>query len=499
MVDAWLIIVTVVVGVLMLGINIYTFVLYCHPDDLSSGAGWFSKIIVLLGSAVIWAFVLTLPLDVANSRGDGGGFNMGLFYQIMFILYFVFLVFLLPLTLFIYESDDEKPFISRFCYAFFMELFTLIIVAVLAFIAWGALRTAQLSDLKVQPPSAFVGSETALAASAANATVFNGRVTYNVPPFIFVIVFLVFIGWFVLVIFLGVGITALPLDWIIDFFYRPKPRSAREMAERKVALRRRTEELLEFARNIQEKVDDVEEHGGERGVFSRWRENRFIGQKDKKLTSEVYKLEEEFEIWEVENNLSANPLWSILKLALGIIFGMISLLIWLHVIFNVLIRPNGRPLSPFLNKLFTWMEFSIARFISTIFFAGLCIYLLFCVIKGNIKFGLRLFFLIKIHPMKQGRTYMNSFLFNTMMILLCTPPVMHFVIVMFQSYMNLTSGVFLFSVLIQRMKFFKWFFNTRFFFYAFIAWSVITFFYLIIKPKSDRMNIKKIIERRRKI
>ena len=151
-----------------------------------------------------------------------------------------------------------------------------------------------------------------------------------------------------------------------------------------------------------------------------------------------------------------------------------------------------------LNKVFIWLEFSVARFISTIFFAALTIYMLFCVIKGNIKFGLRLFFIMKIHPMKVRNTYMNSFLFNLNMILLCVPPIIHFQIEMFKVYMNLTSGAFLFSTLMTRMKFFKWFYDSKFFFYAFLVWSLLTFIYLACKPRSDRMDIKKFIESRKK-
>ena len=496
MVDAWLIIVTIVVGVVMLAVNIYLFAIYCHPDDLSSGAGWFAKIVVVLASAVVWAFVLILPLDVANSRGEGGGFNMDLFYQIMFILYFVFLVFVLPVTLHFYETDEERSLIARLCSALLREIFTLVIVAVLALIAWGLLKTANLSDMIYQNAAAFTPSDLAL--KTIGQKVFENRVTYQVPPYLFMIVFLVFLGWFLFVVFGGIGITALPMDWILDYFYRPQPRSASEIAERKVALRRRSEELLVFARRIQGEAEEREERGEKKGFFKRWGETRKIKRDEKELASEMYKLDQEFEIFEAENALSANPIWPVLKLVAGMLFSIISFMLLLHLLLFVLIVVKGKPASEFLNKAFVWLEFSVARFISTILFAALSIYLLFCVIKGNIKFGLRLFFLIKIHPMKLRQTYMNSFLFNLSLILLCVPAIIHFQIMMFRSYMNLTSGAFLFTTVLQRMKFFKWFYDSKFFFYAFLAWSVLTFIYLSCKSKDDRMDIKKFIESRKK-
>lgn len=70
------------------------------------------------------------------------------------------------------------------------------------------------------------------------------------------IVFLILIGWFLFVIFCGVGIVALPLDLILGYFYRPQVRTATEIAERKVGLRRRAEELTLFAEKLKSEIED---------------------------------------------------------------------------------------------------------------------------------------------------------------------------------------------------------------------------------------------------
>ena len=497
MVDAWLIVVIIIVALVMVALNIYLFIIYCHPDDLKFGAGWFAKVVFMLGSAVTWGFILLLPLDIANSRGSGGGLNIGVAYAIFFILYLVFLIVFMPMALFIYESDDEKPFFKRFCCSFVLEICIIIIVVILAIIAYSVLKTAIVCDLLTATPVTLTLSETPTYL-IANANLPN-QVTYSIPAWIFPIIFLEFLGWFLFVVFGGIGLTALPMDLIIDFIYRPRPRKAEEIAERKIALRRRTEELMEFTKQIEDKTERYDEEKEDKNFFSKWSGKRKIKSKEKELTAELYKLEEEFEIFEAECNLTANPLWDWFKLFLGIILGILSFVILLHIILNVLAFSNGKPVSPFLNTVFVWLEFSIARFVSTIFFTFLTVYILLCVVKGNIKFGLRLFFLIKIHPMKVGRTYMNSFLFNGILILFCVPATIHFQVILFQSYMVMTASSYLFTVMIQKMKFFTWFFNSKFFIYFFVAWVGITFIYLLIRPKSDRMNIKKMIERRKKI
>ena len=86
MVDAWLLIVTIVGSILMLALNIYLFLQYSHPDDNKDIVGWIGWVVVVAGSTIVWGLVLLLPLDVANSRGDGGGLNMYVLYQLLFIL-----------------------------------------------------------------------------------------------------------------------------------------------------------------------------------------------------------------------------------------------------------------------------------------------------------------------------------------------------------------------------------------------------------------------------
>lgn len=80
MVDVWLIILTVVGSVLILLVNIYLFYKYNHPDDNKDVVGWLGWIVVIAGGFIVLALVLLLPLDIANSRGHGGGLDTALIY-----------------------------------------------------------------------------------------------------------------------------------------------------------------------------------------------------------------------------------------------------------------------------------------------------------------------------------------------------------------------------------------------------------------------------------
>ena len=110
-----------------------------------------------------------------------------------------------------------------------------------------------------------------------------------------------------------------------------------------------------------------------------------------------------------------NPLVPWAKLAAGIFSAAISALWIIQIILYMLFTP---PLHPFLNTYFSWFDTWFPLF-GTLSIALFGLYLLLAVAKGNFKFGTR-FFLIKVHPMEQHKTLMNSFVFNVALILLCT-------------------------------------------------------------------------------
>lgn len=492
MVDVFLIIVSIVTAIVMIGVTIYVFFLYCHPDDNGFAAGWYAKAIVIASICITWGFVLMMPLDVANSRGLGGGLNMDAAYMVFFIAFFIMIGFVLPFSLFLYESDPDKNIAARLCMAFWLDFFLLVAIFGFTLIAWLALRYANVANIE----HSVIGRLTLSSTDNINPVQesLTNRIRYQLPAYLFMCVFLIFLGWFFFVVFGGIGIVALPFDMILDYFYRPRPRSALEMAEKKVALRRRAEELLSYSRKIENLNEETSEV---QGWFSSWKAKRTLDNKEGKLQKELFVLEQEYEIFEAEEGLKSNPVWEIVKLILGILLAILSFFILLHLLLYKIIIIKGRPADTFLNAALYWLEFSVARFFAVIFFTGIAAYLIICVLKGAIKFGLRLFFIVKIHPMKLHLTYMNSFLFNAILIMLAGVACMHFMVLLFSSYMRLTTGMTIFGVLLTKLVFLKIFWEYKIFLYAFLAFAVLTFFYLLLKPKSDRMNIKAMIARRK--
>ena len=54
---------------------------------------------------------MLLPLDVGNYR-EGSNVNMKIFWYIIYMAALVFVVLILPLALFYYETDEDSKFVS---------------------------------------------------------------------------------------------------------------------------------------------------------------------------------------------------------------------------------------------------------------------------------------------------------------------------------------------------------------------------------------------------
>lgn len=65
--QVFLIVLIVVMGLLLLGVNIYLLRNYLHPEDKKALRAPYAKIVVILGLTFCQAQALLIPLDVANN------------------------------------------------------------------------------------------------------------------------------------------------------------------------------------------------------------------------------------------------------------------------------------------------------------------------------------------------------------------------------------------------------------------------------------------------
>ena len=292
------------------------------------------------------------------------------------------------------------------------------------------------------------------------------------------------LGWFLLAIFGGIGMAALPLDLILKFTQRPKHMDAVEFAECRMNIQQRVNELvdigeqLKIEREEKKNVPATSTGGGwfNSGKRKAEREDRNTL---KAFKQAVYLLEQDVDDFQAySSNADAyNPLIPYIALIFGFFALIISVMWILQVILYILFTP---PVTPLLNDYFAWFDGWFPLF-GTLSVAIFVCYLLICAIKGCFKFGLR-FLLVDLHPMRPGRTYMSSFMFNIALVLLCALPTVQFAQEAFSEYARFTVIRQLFGIQVQNLKFFNYFWTTNAFIYAFLAISFLTMLYLACKP-----------------
>ncbi|CAD8143814.1 unnamed protein product [Paramecium octaurelia] len=497
----FLIIVTIVMALLLLFVNFYLLVLYCHPDDSGWGSSLVCKVFVIIGMTLTWAQVLMLPLDAANSRGLGEGLDMDFFWKFIYMLILIFGTLFIPFAQYYYESDDEKSVGQRCCAALYQQLCFVVIVALLLFISYAFLRFADIpvyiSVKSCAQPTIFLDSETPFT-GVANSLQEDSADTleYEVSFPVYVMAFMSLFGYCLFVIFGGVGLTALPVDLIQEFIHRPKKLTTAEGTQKKSSLKRKAFELIEEGNKIR---DEQKEATAIKGWWASYREKRRVRTQFTRYKNAVLCLDRDNEIFKMElKYFDTNPVVWYFKLVVGVIFCVISFIWWLHILLFIVIRDSdGISASPFLNKILIGLEDGNAGFLCVGIFGFLCIYLLWCTQKGNIKFGLRIPFLFSLHIMKVNETWMNTFLFNVQLMLICSVAVTQFCTKAFSQYIRLSTLNMLFSTQIQYLRFFTYLYSNNVFEIILLVWSVLTMIYLLIR-RSDKPKILKEIEEMQK-
>jgi LMBR1 domain-containing protein 1 len=307
-----------------------------------------------------------------------------------------------------------------------------------------------------------------------------------------------FIGWFLFAIFGGVGLAAMPLDLVLMYVKRPKHMDAQEFQEAQTSLRERTNELVD----IGELIKIEREEKAQLGLTSGWGATLFDSEKRKEARDErqailgfkqaVFLLEKDVEDFQActANYENYNPLIPYIALVFGFFSSIISVMWFLHIVIYVLPDP---PLRPFLNNFFGWFDkwFPLFGVLSVAIFTS---YLMMCAVIGCFKLGMR-FLCMTLHPMKPGKTYMSSFMFNIGLVLLCALPVVQFCSTAFADYAKYATIRQIYGVQIEYLKFFAFFWTNDVFIYAFLIIMLITSIYLACKPADQATNSQALRDR----
>ncbi|CAG9321253.1 unnamed protein product [Blepharisma stoltei] len=474
--DAFLVALTIILAVVLLLSNFYFMIYYLDPSEKGFSDSWFCKILVLFGLMLAWGQILTLPLDVSNTQGSGGGLDIDLLWQIIYMSVFSLVFALLPFAMFYYESDDEKPVCDRICFTMKMMFFLLVIEILIT-----ALLYVYISYTKI-PVTTYICEWPTSSDFQATCDQGSTDLEFNVTFPIFAMGMMSWLGWWLVVLFGGVGLSAIPLDFINKFRFRPQRLTPGELASKERLLRARTKELLEIAGQIKIAKSQC---SAETSWTARRRLKGIVSRDTSKLQAETLLLEQDYETFLVEKGVSkTSPLWYPFYLFMGFICLCVSILWILQIILYILTRKsNGESTSPFLNKVLIELQSPGTSFLATTIYSALTMYLLLAVIKGCVKFGIRFLWCFRIHPMKPDKTPMNSMLFNTILILFASVAVTLFATNSFAMYTRLSDINNMFGIQIKYLEFFKYFYENNVFEYMLVIWAGLVAIYLCFKNK----------------
>lgn len=495
--DIFLLISTIVMAFVILVVLAMLIVQFGSEDD--KNMAYFPKLVTLSGLFLACASVLVLPLDVANAKDAGGGLQIDILWQIIFMLTALYVVLLVPFAFFFYESDvdpEEKTTgcSSQGCEAVkltigFFLIFAMILVLMFVFLSTAEIPISTIvqNNNLIQPiQGASIAYQPCCAADDTACT--TGRVcssdtldiTVTFP--VFVLALLSFLGWFFFANFSAIGLMALPLDLINEWRTRPVQLKIKDYNAMKLQIGRRAKMLREIGEQIQS--DGIEASGRKQSRKDRKQARTVFN----RFEQAVYMLKKDFRYLEISQKLKGgNPIWYWAKLFMGCIGIVLSLSWVIHI--SVFILPNP-PADPMLNTLFIELD-NAFPLLGTFAFALWSLWLLWCTLKGCFKLGVRIPFILKIYPMELHNTMMNAFLANTWILLLCSVPCVQFCAEAFSVYARSTQIDLIFGSQIKYLQFFKYFFENDVFIIYLLSITGLTLILLWFKPRDKSKDIEK--------
>ena len=491
----FLIIVAVVVAALAFVCNVYVLVHFQHPDDRNQA--YFPKFVVVTGLTVAVLSLLLLPMDVANRSACAEGIiesacrytlpMLDMWYA-TYMTMFAYIFVLIPWTLFYYEQDSDATHGKKLVSSSLWSVATVVVLGLSMLIAYYFGGKAKFDMFSVESGMALIGNAAlsgateciALPSSLTTPTDFSTtsgtmggtlcsgfeagvtKETFTLRPtfIVYMIAVASIVSWLIFFIYAGVGIVALPIDLVKSFMNRPVKVIPRSEYIRCATI------LARDAQTIHQQIKSVQKEQRETGRSRKTKNELKVLQL--KLSQLEDDEEELLKAYPQGETREATWLMTVMGYYLQLFLGGLSVLLsffWvLHIILTVLVKPA---VHPFLNSFFIWCD-ELWGLLGVAVFAVFCFYLVFCVIKGNTRLGLK-FLLVDLYPMKLNRTSMSSLLFNTGLIMLGSVSVVQFCAQAFPVYAAETAVRDIFGGNIEQLTGLGYLFKYNVFIYSFFA------------------------------
>ena len=385
MVDWWIVLFLGIMTVVLLVANLYVLVEFQHVDDKNQA--YLPKFLVIFGLLLIEITILLFPLDVQNQGGgvgcdqgwndNCGNLDMHLAWSIMYCMIAIMVIVVMPFAIFYYEADDGlDPSKSPACNAASYTTCTLVISLVVLLCMFFLLGETEIpvesyettlssfQDVSVTTACASLGLPSCTSASddLVNVGGSSETVVLTVSFPVYVMALMAFVGWWFFTVFAGVGMASLPVDLIMSFVYRPKRLDKKRFELEEKGIMKRSADLIEIAQLMKKERQDFSR--GSHSMFERRKRRQQDTVTLNKFKQMVYILEQDYEDLKLcyHNHKNFNPLMPYVRLALGILAAVLSILWILQIILFILVDP---PATGFLNEYFeffdSWLSSAASR------------------------------------------------------------------------------------------------------------------------------------------
>lgn len=503
--NAFLLALTIIVPFIMLGVSVYILINFQHPEDKNQA--WGTKIVVLLSLLLAMFSVLMLPLDVGNTQScpDDAPLSecdftlpMETMWYVVLLISAIMIFIVIPFNLFLYDTDSDFTGWEKIRSASMYTGAVLLVIGLILGLSYGIAGYLQVSVDILQSGLTTVGSDlyggyttcipvggsTEQLCDAQDSSVLTADLERRVSFPVYVIAIVSVVSWFLFSVFAGIGLVALPLDWIRAFIYRPKTVITKSEYVKRAA------ELGERALSLKDRVIKLKKDQKDKGKLR----GRELRKKTRALQKDISLLEEDEILLEQCYPQGENPdykwvaivIMYFVKLVGGILAAMLTILILLQIVLYMLISP---PVTPLLNTVFIDLD-NVFGLFGTVAFGVVSYYMILVTMKGNIKFGLR-FLLGAVHPMRPHGTLMSSFLFNMALILLSTFAILQFSSTAYSEYANNTAIFEIFGVETNNIQGIKVLYTKNVFLYLLLSFVGVTALYLTVKGRPRPSKKKK--------
>ena len=479
--ETFLIIVLCVFIVVFMMVGLKMLWIYEQPEDTWRCGTILPKLMFMVSITLACMMSLILPLDVENVRATDKGLE-----DMWSTLYTAVLVVGcagIPMAAFIYEAMDDIGLGkgSRLPFLLMRLLALIVFVVIVVALLYSYLNNTTVPVTHIRCYGYAYDAPQVAAPTSDQLCRSSTRVYLKMQMRLsnYLVALTAFVGWWFLVVFGAVGLTALPLDLIYAFVDRPTKSDLQKYNAQKQVIGEQSRELAKYGKELQDRERDLRGKSG----FYNSRQKAALQRDFNKFKQSVYLLEMEYKKIEISlKQHGENPVISYLKLTAGFL-GFAFSVIWIvHCFMYIAFRTisaNQEPVSLFLNTILISLSGGDAYIGAFVLFILISLYILATVVKGALKFGMKLFCL-PIYPLREKDTPLNSLLFNAMIILLSSGAIAHLTFLAFQDYAYGSSAVFVFGTQVNYLDLYRYFFANNVMVWIYCILSILACFFVVI-------------------